>query len=177
VKFSHLFVQQWRQQAIFITGWIDNIALSDSNARSSYNMWIVHPPAPLALILYLIRYNRRHCLGHLNRFSSYNVICEMIVQSRIVSITNILLTYCKIIFFVCVWVYVLRWIQCFWCYSKVADLIPTVVRLTFQPARCGYTLMQSNIKNIILQNCCTNHPQRNSIEQMSNMISYSAELC
>jgi hypothetical protein len=27
--------------------------------------------------------------------------------------------------------------------------IPTVVRLTFRPARCGYTCTQSRIKNII----------------------------
>jgi hypothetical protein len=31
---------------------------------------------------------------------------------------------------------------------KVAGSIPTVVRQTFQPARCGYTL-KSNIRNII----------------------------
>jgi hypothetical protein len=30
---------------------------------------------------------------------------------------------------------------------KVAGSISTVVRLTFQPARCGYTLRVSNIKN------------------------------
>ena len=32
---------------------------------------------------------------------------------------------------------------------KLAGSVPTVVRQTFQLARCGCTLMQSNITNII----------------------------